>query len=366
MATIYIPTPLRPYIDNNESVSVSGKTVGEALRDLVTQHSSLENQLFSDGKLRIFFHVFLHEQDIRFLDEYDTLIEEDDVLRILPSIAGGATFPLESFVETENNIRLLPLGAVQELQQETGLSRREIEIAALGAGVLPRRYLRSFGTVGIEGQVKLLNSTVAVIGLGGLGGGVVEGLARMGVGRIIVVDGDTFIDHNFNRQLLSKELAVGQSKTEAAKARVAEINAAVEVIAYTVYLSQENLTEILTGVDVVVDALDRLPTRLMLQEGVQRLGIPLVHGAIAGYMGQVMTIFPEDLGLYAFYGDGDVPAQGAEAELGCPAATPMMVSAWQLQEVLKILLETGELLRGRMLFMDAESGAVNILKIGPG
>ncbi len=366
MATIYIPTPLRPYIDNNESVSVSGNTVGEALHDLVMRHPGLENQLFSDGKLRSFIHIFLHEQDIRFLDENDTPIAEDDVIRILPSIAGGAAFPPESFVVTENNIRLLSLDAVQQLQQESGLSRREVELAALEVGVLPRRYLRSYGTVGLEGQIKLLNSTVAVIGLGGLGGGVVEGLARMGIGRIVVVDGDTFIDHNFNRQLLSKESAVGQSKAEAAKARVAEINVSVEVIAHTTYLTQENLAEILTGVDVVVDALDRLPTRLMLQEGVQQLGIPLVHGAIAGYMGQVMTIFPEDLGLCALYGDGDVPAQGAEAELGCPAATPMMVSAWQLQEVLKILLGTGKLLRGRMLFMDAESGSVNILKVGPG
>jgi molybdopterin/thiamine biosynthesis adenylyltransferase len=273
---------------------------------------------------------------------------------------------IESLAETENNILLLPLDVVKELQQESGLSRREVEIEALKAGVLPRRYLRSYGTVGLEGQIKLLNSTVAVIGAGGLGGGVVEGLARMGVGRIVVVDGDTFVDHNFNRQLLSKESAVGQPKAEAAKARVADINAAVEVVAHTTYLTQENLTEILTGVDVVVDALDRLPTRLMLQEGVQRLGIPLVHGAIAGYMGQVMTIFPEDMGLRALYGEGDIPAQGAEAELGCPAATPMMVSAWQLQEVLKILLGTGELLRGRMLYMDAESGSVHILKIGPG
>jgi molybdopterin/thiamine biosynthesis adenylyltransferase len=114
----------------------------------------------------------------------------------------------------------------------------------------------------------------------------------------------------------------------------------------------------------VVDALDTLPTRLVLQKVAQSLGIPVVHGAIGGYVGQVMTVFPEDEGLYAIYGRGDVPERGIEAQLGNPAATPMMVAAWQIQEVIKILLDAGELLRNRMLFMDAESGVAEILKVG--
>ncbi len=89
----------------------------------------------------------------------------------------------------------------------------------------------------------------------------------------------------------------------------------------------------------------------------------MVHGAIAGYMGQVMTIFPGDVGLRALYGT-DVPEQGAEAQLGCPAASPMMVAAWQVHETIKILLGQGELLRGRMLFMDASIGDTSILKLG--
>jgi len=259
---------------------------------------------------------------------------------------------------------VIPLAAVRELEQECGLSRRAGELAALEAGVLPRRYLRSYGTVGLAGQTKLLRSTVAVIGLGGLGGNVVEALARMGVGRIIAVDGDTFVDHNLNRQLLSEEAALTRSKAEAARARVAAINAAVEVVAHAVHLTPQNVEELLGGADVVVDALDRLPARLMLQDGAQRVGIPLVHGAIAGYVGQVMTILPGDAGLHALYGGGELPAQGIEVELGCPAATPMMVAAWQVQEVMKILLGRGQLLRNRMMLMDAEWGSIEILEIG--
>ena len=266
--------------------------------------------------------------------------------------------------EVTEGIEAIGLDRVRAVAREFDVSSREVELAALEARVLPRRYLRSLGTVGWEGQIKLLRSTVAVVGLGGLGGSVVEGLARMGVGRLIVVDGDVFLDHNLNRQVLSAEADLGLLKAEVTRAKVAQINAAVEVVVHSEEATRENLPRLLDGAEVVVDALDRLPTRLTLQEAAQELGIPMVHGAIAGYMGQVMTIFPGDEGLRALYGGGSVPQQGIEVELGCPAATPMMVAAWQVQEVLKILLGRGQLLRHKMLFMDAEAGTVEVLEIG--
>jgi molybdopterin/thiamine biosynthesis adenylyltransferase len=186
----------------------------------------------------------------------------------------------------------------------------------------------------------------------------------MGVGRLIVVDGDVFVDHNLNRQVLSAEGDLGLFKAEVARAKVAQINAAVEVIAHPEEATRDNLPRLLDGAEVVVDALDRLPSRLMLQEVAQEMGIPMVHGAIAGYIGQVMTILPGDEGLRALYGEGSIPQQGIEVQLGCPAATPMMVAAWQVQEVLKILLGRGQLLRHKMLFMDAEAGTVEVLEIG--
>jgi molybdopterin/thiamine biosynthesis adenylyltransferase len=259
--------------------------------------------------------------------------------------------------------RLLPLSVVRQLAREWDLSVREVEIQALKAHILPARYERSQGTVGWEGQVKLLESTVAIVGCGGLGGWIIEGLARMGVGHLILIDGDTFGESNLNRQALCTEANLGQLKTEAAQERVAKVNSAIEVTIHPVMADGESMREMLAGADVVVDALDTLPTRLVLQEVAQSLGIPVVHGAIGGYIGQVMTVFPGDEGLYALYGRGDVPERGIEARLGNPAATPMMVAAWQIQEVIKILLGTGEPLRDRMLFMDAESGVAEILEI---
>jgi molybdopterin-synthase adenylyltransferase len=254
---------------------------------------------------------------------------------------------------------------VRALSDDFGCPVREVELAALGCSVVPLRYLRNIGTVGLEGQARLLRATVAVVGLGGLGGYVAEALARMGVGRLILIDGDVFEEHNLNRQLLSSEAALGTSKAEAARMRVAAVNSAVETVAHQAVLGRANLSALLAGAGVVVDALDRLPTRLLLQEGAQALGIPLVHGSIAGFLGQVMTIFPDDPGLFGLYGRGPVPEQGLEMQLGTPAATPMAVAAWEAQEAVKIIVGCGHLLRGRLLVLDMEAGRIELLRLGP-
>jgi molybdopterin/thiamine biosynthesis adenylyltransferase len=191
----------------------------------------------------------------------------------------------------------------------------------------------------------------------------------MGVGRLILVDGDVFNDHNLNRQLFSSEENLGRTKASVAVERVRQINKMVETVPYACFATRDNLPQILSGVDVVVDALDRLPTRLVLQEVAGQLGVPMVHGAIAGGMGQVMTVLPGDAGLRALYGDGPVPEHGAEAELGTPPASPMMVAAWQVHETVKLitgagdLLREGELLRNRLLLMDASVGDVRVLEL---
>lgn len=262
--------------------------------------------------------------------------------------------------------RLLSISAARELAKKWQVGIREVELRALKARVLPARYVRSHGTVGWAGQIKLLESTVAVVGAGGLGGWIIEALARMGVGHLIVVDGDAFAENNLNRQALCTEQNLGQPKPDAARERVSRINSAVEVTVHAVMADETSLKPMLMGADVIVDALDTLPMRLTLQKVAQQIGVPMVHGAIGGYIGQVMTILPGDEGLYGLYGRGDVPERGIEVQLGNPAATPMMVAAWQVQEVIKLLLGVGKPLRRRLLFMDAESGVVEILTINKG
>ncbi|OQB26133.1 MAG: Molybdopterin-synthase adenylyltransferase [Chloroflexi bacterium ADurb.Bin180] len=260
-------------------------------------------------------------------------------------------------------LRTISLANVVALARELRLRRRQVELAALQEHILPERYLRSLGTVGWEGQIKLLSSTVGVVGVGGLGGWVIMALARMGVGRLIIIDGDVFADSNLNRQALCRESDLGRPKVDVAARWVRQVNAAVQVRKHYRLVNEEDMVALLAGSEVVVDALDSLPTRLALQRAARRLQVPLVHGAIAGYVGQVMTIWPADGGLLGLYGSGDVAEHGVEMQWGNPAATPMMTAAWQVQEVIKLLIGRGEPLRCKMLFMDAEWGQVDILQV---
>ena len=258
---------------------------------------------------------------------------------------------------------VLSLAETRDIADSMRCSIREVELAALKAQVLLERYRRNMGTVGWDGQAALLSSAVAVVGAGGLGGWVIEGLARMGVGHLILIDGDTFQENNLNRQIGCTERTLGQSKVSVLAQRVAEVNGAVTVSALERWLDEANAPDLIGVAHVVVDALDNLPTRMALQRAAAELGIPIVHGAIGGYTGQVMTIYPEDIGLVALYGDGDLPDHGVEVEVGNPAATPMMIAAWQIQEVVKIIVGQGTLLRDRMLLLDAEAGEATEVRL---
>jgi molybdopterin/thiamine biosynthesis adenylyltransferase len=247
----------------------------------------------------------------------------------------------------------LPLVAERTLASEAGISRLDVQIAALAAGIMPLRYARNIGSIGMDGQARLLKARAVVLGAGGLGGFIVEGLARMGVGRIHVVDGDTFAEHNLNRQLLATEETLDRPKAEVAAERAAKVNGAVEVIPHLCFLDAANAGELLADADVAIDALDNIPARLLTQDAAAAAGIPLIHGAIAGFYCQVMSIYPGDLGLKRFYRPGSAPERGIEVVLGNPAATPMLCAALQVHEAVKALLGIGTPLRDRLLTIDA-------------
>lgn len=263
----------------------------------------------------------------------------------------------------KEEVPTLPLAAEAKVAAQLGLKRADLQRAALEAGIVPRRYLRNIGTIGIKGQLSLLKATVAVIGCGGLGGLIVELLARMGVGTLILVDDDVFEDSNLNRQLLCSEADVGKPKVMAAYERVRAINSAVDVCCFQQRLEYENARAILQGAHLAVDALDSLPSRFVLEQVAGELGIPLVHGAIAGFLGQVMTVFPGDSGMRQIYGEPGGRERGIEVETGNPAATPALVAALQVQEAVKLLTGIGEPLRERLLYLDTLSGEASLLKL---
>ena len=232
---------------------------------------------------------------------------------------------------------------------------------ALKMGIYPYRYLRNLDVISPEEQLTLAESQVAVIGAGGLGGNVILLLARMGIGRMVVVDLDVFEETNLNRQALCTIESLGMLKASEAVSAVAAVNPGVKVIPYETKLISSNVEKMLAGSDVVVDALDNVPDRLLLQDAAQKMGIPLVHGALAGFEGWVMTIFPGDSGLKNIYGAQKESnnTESPQALLGVPGVTPSLIAAMQVMEVIKILLKRGNIIRNRMLHVDLEHGSFN-------
>ena len=251
----------------------------------------------------------------------------------------------------------LPWAAQCEASQRFGLSLAEVEEAALQSGCLPLRYLRNRETLSLTDQLTVLRARVAVIGCGGLGGYVVEELARLGVGNLVLVDPDVFEEHNLNRQLYSSLALLGRSKVEAARARVNEINPAVSVTAHRTAFCAANSLELLSGCTVVVDALDNQPARRELSQECRALGIPWVHGAIAGWFGQLGVQLPGD-DLTPFLGQR-AQGRGVETRLGNPSFTPAVIASLQVAQTLKILISqpTQRMLFVNLLHMEFEDPA---------
>ncbi len=237
---------------------------------------------------------------------------------------------------------------VREISSQTGVQERSLEDQALSQGIIPLRYHRNIGTISVSEQQVLLNSKVVVIGCGGLGGNVLEQLARLGIGTIIGWDFDAFEEHNINRQILSDFSLLGKGKVEAAESRLKAINPAVCFQAVKSRFDMEQARTVLPGCKTVIDALDNARDRLKLSSACRELGIPLVHGAVEGWMGQLTTQFPGDTVIEEIY------RQNYENGriLSTPAFTPALVASLQVAETVKILLGRGELLRNRIMLIN--------------
>lgn len=271
----------------------------------------------------------------------------------------------ETVTPNGDDALVIDLASTRQIACDSGIQRRHVELAALQAGVIPLRYERNLGTLGIQGQVKLLQATVAVVGLGGLGGTVTEILARVGVGELVLVDPDVYDESNLNRQLYSVEGNMGRDKARSSRDRIAEVNGAVSVISHVCRLDEDNAQCLLGSADLVVDCLDNVPDRMLVARACAALGIPMVHGAVAGMMGQVMTVDPGEDGLEQLYGrrdDGAGP-HGAELKLGNLPTTVGVVASLQCQEAVKIIAGTGDPIRNRLLLLDLAAGAIETVDL---
>ena len=226
------------------------------------------------------------------------------------------------------------------------------------------RYIKNTNAFSREEVLSVQKKSVCVTGCGGLGGHVIQTLARFGVLSLTLVDFDVFSVSNLNRQIFCTEQNLGQNKAEAAKAGVAVINSRVSVTACTEKLTEKNAESVLSGHDLVIDCLDNLSTRFIIDRFCRQLGIPYVHGAIAGFYGQVSVIYPGDETLAQIYKDNGGP--GAEQTLGSPSFTPQAVAAIQCAEALKVLTGRGGSLRNKLLYIDLLSGSYETISLSAG
>jgi len=222
------------------------------------------------------------------------------------------------------------------------------------------RYKKNIGILTIEENEKLKDFKICVVGCGGLGGYIVEMLSRLGIGHITVVDGDIFDESNLNRQLFSDENNLGLSKVHIAKKRIETVNHNVYINPINEFLNKENSNNILKNHDIVIDALDNIRVRFILQDICSELKIPLIHGAISGWYGQVTTILPGDDTLNHIYKNKETEL---EDKLGNPAFTPATIASIQVSEAIKILLNKGEVLSKKLFFIDLLYNEYNIIEI---
>lgn len=211
------------------------------------------------------------------------------------------------------------------------------------------RYSRNVPALSEAECAALQEKTVAVIGCGGLGGYLMEYLARIGVGSIRCVDGDVFEESNLNRQLLSSVSLLGTSKAKAAAERIKSINPDVQATVFPVFLEETNARELIAGCDAVLDALDSINARRVLAKACREENIPYLYGAIAGWVAQAAICMPDEDLIDKLY-----PEDTALKDKSVLSFTPALCAAMQASLCVKLLagkpVETGILHYADLLY----------------
>lgn len=215
---------------------------------------------------------------------------------------------------------------------------------------LKNRYIRNENMLTAEENSRLRSFKVVVVGCGGLGGHIIEQLARMGIGYLTMIDGDAFESSNLNRQLFSHPGNLGKPKAMEAEKRVKQINPDVKTNARQVFLTDDNAESLLSGHHIICDALDNISSRKIVEEAAAKLNIPMVFAAIAGWYAQVGTIMPGARLLEKIYPEG--VEKGAEIQLGNPSFTPALAASLQVAETIKVLLKKEGVLKNRLLMVN--------------
>jgi molybdopterin/thiamine biosynthesis adenylyltransferase/molybdopterin converting factor small subunit len=315
---VYIPTPYRRLTRNQPFVEGHGDNLTELLEDLERRFPGIRDHVFNEvGEIHRHMNVYVNNVPAEELGGKRTVLKDGDEVALIPAMAGGAVPFSEEQIRRYSRHIILP-------------------------------------EVGGKGQRKLLNSSVLLVGAGGLGSPAALYLAAAGVGRLGIIDADVVDMSNLQRQILHHVDDVGRPKVQSAVESIAQLNPDVKVEPFQAVLSSENAKEIISQYDIVVNGCDNFPTRYLVNDCCVFLKKPLVDGSIFKFEGQV-TVFAPGQGCYrclypAPPPPGLVPSCQEAGVLGVLCG---IVGSLQAIEAIKLLLGVGDSLTGRLLFIDS-------------
>lgn len=229
------------------------------------------------------------------------------------------------------------------------------------------RYFRQIilDEVGEEGQKKLFNSRVLVVGAGGLGSPVSYYLTAAGVGNIGLVDSDRVELSNLQRQILHFTPDLGRAKIESARDKLVALNPHVNIKTYGIRVTEENVAKLIADYDLVIAAVDNLTTRYLLNKACFEQQKPLIEGGVRDFAGQVTTFLPPDGPCYQclFPKEDGIETETPKIPPGLFGVLPGVIGSLQANEALKILLGIGKPLNGKLLIYDSLSSEFNLVKL---
>ena len=301
-------------------MNISAATLSEAFAKISEKMGDefKRRMLNADGTPRSLINIYINGKNMRFSGDMQTVLKDGDEIYILPAVAGGSE-----------------------------LSDKELE-----------RYSRQvmLEEIGYDGQLKLKNSKVCVVGVGGLGTPITTRLVAMGVGKLRIVDRDVIELSNLHRQTIFDESDIGQVKVEAAAKKLKQLNTSIEIEALPVSVNDYTALEIVEGCDVVIDALDSVNARYSLNKACIKKNIPFVTGAAVGVSGQVFTIIPKETAcyhcLFPALDEDSMPTCSIE---GVHPPILSIIGGIEVAEAVKIITGKKPNLANRILHVDLEN-----------
>ncbi len=324
---VYIPTPFRRLAGNQVYVSTEGSNVAEVLDNLGSVYPALRHMIFDESdEVPGHINIYVNNQEIHSLQGKETPLADGDEIAVIPAIAGGQVLTEEQVNRYSRHI------------------------------IMPQ--------VGPLGQRKLMAAKVLVIGAGGLGSPSALYLALAGVGTIGIVDFDSVDLSNLQRQVLHHNDDVGRPKTESAKETILSYNPDVKVVIHDGPITSENAMEIIPQYDIVINGADNFTTRYLVNDASYFAGKPLVDGSILLFDGQA-TVFIPGQGCYRCLFPSPPPPGLVPncADAGVLGALTGVIGSIQAIEAMKLILEIGESLAGRLLLFDALSMECRVVKL---